>query len=183
MFLVVLIPTISAEHLKNSNCLVIGRTTNTWFSSGKSISFRIAHSLLLIMFLILAIITPRILHQTIGTLYVVLAEILIRCEMRVPIRRDAYVGFGTHLYEAGGGVTDMIPASGWIRTIGDNGVVEYTGSFWGTGNKMFSSWPHSYSLIGVIGFRGLKLMVLNPILQRPTYFIGYAEQISIDTRE
>ncbi len=180
MLLILVIPPSSGKILENSNCIVIGKTTNTWFDRSNEFEpFWILYGSLFLLYTFLVINLPHNILLIIAQSVPFISERIIQAH---PLRRNVNVGFGTMEYIGSSSPVET-PSFGSICTIGNNGTVTYEGQFWGAMGTMKSYYPRTLSRVGVQGFRGIKMSILHPIYQLPTYHIGFADHIRINTLE
>ena len=155
--------------IENFNCIVIGKTDNTWVFAGTV--YNIIGSILELLF--------RILPTSMILLY--LAVIIVKLISVSHLRLNTDICFGSDYPGKYNHSSD-----GWIWTKGTNGVVEATGSFYGTLGKEIAYYPSMvdviYSYIGITGFRGYRFGLPYPELFS-TYYIGYADHVSIESVE
>jgi hypothetical protein len=92
------------------------------------------------------------------------------------VKRDVRVGFGDFIsdpYEP-----SWRPASGWVWTSGDNGVVEWEGSFYGQ-LGWCGIFPYIHLFTGATNFSGIRIRVLHPLLGYPSYYFGIVKHICL----
>jgi hypothetical protein len=156
--------------IENFNCIVIGKTNNTWVFHGTVINdiigpifdllFRIRPSSVIFLYLF-------------GIISILFSVSHLRLNTDICFGSD-YPGNYNH------------SSDGWIWTKGTNGVVEATGSFYGTLGREIAYYRSMlevvYSNIGITGFRGYRFGLPYPELFS-TYYIGYADHVSIEIVE
>ena len=158
--------------IENFNCIVIGKTDNTWVFPGTV--YNIIGSILELLF--------RIRPSSMILLY--LSYIVVKLISVSHLRLNTDICFGS---DYPGNYNHS--SDGWIWTKGTNGVVEATGSFYGTLGKEIAYYPSMvdviYSYIGITGFRGYRFGLPYPefIERFSTYYIGYADHVSIESVE
>ena len=159
--------------IENFNCIVIGKTDNTWVFPG-TVTNNIIGPILELLF--------RIRPSSMILLY--LSYIVVKLISVSHLRLNTDICFGS---DYPGNYNHS--SDGWIWTKGTNGVVEATGSFYGTLGKEIAYYPSMvdviYSYIGITGFRGYRFGLPYPefIERFSTYYIGYADHVSIESVE
>jgi len=155
--------------IENFNCIVIGKTDNTWVFPGTV--YNIIGSILELLF--------RIRPSSMILLY--LSYIVVKLISVSHLRLNTDICFGSDYPGKYNHSSD-----GWIWTKGTNGVVEATGSFYGTLGKEIADYPSMvdviYSYIGITGFRGYRFGLPYP-KSFSTYYIGYADHVRIESVE
>jgi hypothetical protein len=157
---------------ENLDCLIAGKTNHTYFVEWREPSSIISRMIVHIgNFLISVLKGP--LEQLVDPLLLML-ELLYK---RIPLKRNVDIAFGTDYYTGKGGF--IFPASGWVWTQGDNGIVEWDGTYYGQlGERDVFLFTHSYA--GAINFSGVRIKILHPFFGFPSYYFGYAKHVSLD---
>ena len=160
----------------NVNCLVIGRTNQTFFRPYPVLLFDFPR------------ISPWLWNNSLlaGLLiYPYLFRILL------PFRFSTYTYFGSrYRITEQGNVTidDIYSSSGWVWTIGSSGVKKWNGSFYGDlyckYKKIVSDNDHiweNWDPVGIDDFTGVNLNFLGKL--EPSikmFYVGFARQVSFN---
>ena len=159
--------------IENFNCIVIGKTDNTYVFPG-TVTNNIIGPIFDLLFRIRP--TSEILLYLLGIVFILISASHLRLNTDICFGSD-YPGNYNH------------SSDGWIWTKGTNGVVEATGSFYGTLGKEIAYYPSMlfvvYSYIGITGFRGYRFGLPYPKFTErfSTYYIGYADHVRIESVE
>jgi hypothetical protein len=99
----------------------------------------------------------------------------------LPFGLFSLLTFGRIIYEIDGG-EKKYPSSGWVSSIGLNGLKKYEGStLWGEAtNESVNIMLFSQNYPGVIGFTGLKLTLMTDNFDK-TFFLGSALKVKLRT--
>lgn len=156
--------------IENFNCIVIVKTNNTWVFPG-TVTTNIIGPILDLLWHIR--LSSMILLYLSGVISILISVSHLRLNTDICFGSD-YPGNYNH------------SSDGWIWTKGTNGVVEATGSFYGTLGKEIAYYRSMlevvYSYIGITGFRGYRFGLPHQELFS-TYYIGYADHVSIEIVE
>lgn len=150
----------------NSNCLVAGQTTNTFFMGLPGVY--------IIFFIYLLVMTFSFLGMSIAILYSLL--FIIKNKI-FPFSFMNVVGLG-YLSEFN---LEFIPSTGWIKSIGLNGTKDWNGTFYGNFNfsnieiVLFLFWFMFIYSPGIFGFTGIKVSYLGK-----HFFIGTALNVQLE---
>ena len=153
---------LSLDENENRNCLIIGKTTQTWFESpGTVLCYKIMDNTNYILWLI----------SFVGYIYLSLFSYFN------PLSLFYRINFGKCIYEH-----EMQPveiySSGWIYTMGINGGKNWEGIMQGDlpieGTSRAITNQYSIFYPGAVGFTGLKISSDNN-----ESYIGYARHVKI----
>ena len=160
---------------ENLNCLIIGKTNHTWFVEWREPSSFIWRILEVIMYFLISVLKGPLepLLEPIGLILMLLYK-------RIPLKRDVDIAYGIDYYAPMGEGWLLSPASGWVWTNGDNGIVEWDGTYYGQlGEQEVFLFTHSYA--GAINFSGVRIKILHPFFRYPSYYFGHAKHVSLDS--
>ncbi|MCK4416483.1 MAG: hypothetical protein KAU84_04945 [Thermoplasmatales archaeon] len=172
--------TFRLNHLSNksgnTNCLVIGKTDYTYFRPFPAlvIDIPIFYTLLEYLYSISSPIAS-----------ILLLPYAFRVMQPLKFGSQAYFGQRYKLTEQGN-VTrdDSYSSSGWVWTIGSNGIQKWNDTFYGNlyckyQKKIYEDvdviWEN-WDPVGVIGFIGIKIGILSPDID--TFYIGFARKVN-----
>lgn len=164
------------DNESNYLCLVVGKTDYTYFSGPPRV--RILWPIMVIfwwdvMYKIWEII-PSDLFPLLDEMYEIVGDLLWYLwgystifHQFNPVARRNIVSLGSAY------IHDWNPASGWLTTIGLNGIKQWDGAFWGNlplpPRGIFETCP------GIFGFRGIKIMIGGDFL-----YLGSANWVKIE---
>jgi hypothetical protein len=154
---------IDLEYLpakKNSNCFIVGRTTETYFFSPLFFPlYTLMTSNNFFAFLFLGYNFFRVFAMMVGFPF-------------FPIQLGSTITFGRYFSFMNEG--GLYHSDGWIVTNGENGTIDWNGRILGSIDTFNYFIGRLY--IGVEGFFGLKIM--NPTTDKTT-FLGYSNNVRI----
>ena len=161
----------------NANCLVIGFSNETFFRPFPTIyDIPIIHYLMF--------------NTSFGTIFNFLVWFYaFRAFQPFKFGPYAYVGDRYRLVENGNVTYESMDASsGWVWTIGMNGVSKWNGTFYGglyTKYQKFvsnnTSYAESWQPVGIRGYFGINVCSFLTFFMSnyiPTFFVGYARHIN-----
>jgi hypothetical protein len=160
---------------ENLNCLIIGKTNHTWFVEWRNPSSIIWRIIFHIGNLLISVLKGP-LEPLVEPLLLMLALLY----KRIPLKRDVDIAYGTDYYAPMGEGWLLSPASGWVWTKSDNGIVKWDGTYYGQlGEQDVFLFTHSYA--GAINFSGVRIKILHPFFGFPSYYFGYAKHVCLDS--
>jgi hypothetical protein len=160
----------------NTNCLVVGFATKTYFRPFPAIIFDIP--------LIYSLIWESSLSDELNPLALFY---VLRTFQPFKFGPYAYVG-GRHKGVEDGNITDDIyPATGLVWTIGANGIKKWAGSFYGGlytkyWNRIYENntyeWWDPVGIRGFVGINFFNFISFASSNDYPSFYIGFAREVN-----
>jgi len=161
----------------NTNCLVIGFTNETFFRPYPTIYD-------------IPIINYLMSNTSFGDYFnFLLWFYVIRASQPIKFGPYAWVGNRGRVTENGNVTYEWTNApSGWVWTLGENGVRKWNGTFYGGLSTRYikkvtdnNTYAELWDLMGIRGFVGINLFSLRTFWKGndvPTFYIGFAREIN-----
>lgn len=153
---------------ENYLCLIAGKATNIRF-------FGLPYRLISFISTLIRGFVPDLFY----VLYFIMGELSVLYSI-IPLKLGGHIAFGYYLW-AWEHAGDIYPSSGWVYTLGLNGVKDWSDSFYG--HISILSIPRTISrldeFIGATHFIGLNI---NNAESEETFFIGTALRVKIGTQ-
>ena len=169
----------------NYNCLIIGRTTNTYFFYSKPVLENIILNLDKYIDPFINLIKNKYLRSFIALSIVTILVLLYFAEFKM-MHSDSTITYGRY-YQPYDERAQITYADGWIWTLGKNGIVEFDGGQGKLGAiggviGIFPEIGFLYYYIGAKNFIGIRLIGIKKIDGKnhaEDKYIGFASEVSI----
>ena len=175
---------VTSDVKENRNCLITGKTEDTYYETGMQIVFiKIMEKLLPIMERLIPNFYSSDLFILLGLFIEMFAIVSVLLAWINPIALAYRMYLGTVTWDTEiHYIMGYNPASGWIDTRGTNGTVTYNGTMYGyLPYRKSVGWSFGFyttdAFEGVEGFTGIRLL----LPRFYSFYIGSALRVAIGT--